>query len=162
MKWFVTWFYTGCIPGAPGTWGSLATLPLAYLLHWQGGFVALCLATCFLYVTGHWATHIYLQDQTDTDPSEVVIDEVVGQLIALWPLSLGLGLAGVAPHVVPWPGWVAAFILFRIFDIFKPWPIRKFEALGGAAGVMLDDVVAGIIAAILIIMSATLAHGWLL
>lgn len=80
-----------------------------------------------------------------------MIDEVVGQWIALWPLSAGLWAAGAAPQVFPWPGWVAAFVFFRFFDIVKLGP----------TGVMLDDVVGGAMAAALVSAAAALAHGWL-
>jgi phosphatidylglycerophosphatase A len=155
-KWFVTWFYTGCIAGAPGTWGALGTLPLAYVLHWQFGHLSLLYAALILYLLGTWATHQYLRQTSSKDPSEVVIDEVVGQLIALWPVSFILTLSETAPHIVYWPTWVAAFALFRFFDILKPWPIRKFEQIKGAHGVMIDDVIAGLFAAIVLSLSTLL------
>lgn len=159
-----TVFGVGLIPAAPGTWGSLAALPLGWLLHWAGGFWLLAPVTVALFALGWWATANYAEP--GTDPAEVVIDEVVGQLIALWPLSYGMGLAAarnpaVDPSAFPWPGWVTAFLLFRFFDIVKPPPVSWADNMKGTAGVMLDDVVAGVIAALLVMLAAGVAHGWL-
>ena len=76
-------------------------------------------------------------------PSHIVIDEVVGQWIALMPLSAGLWFAGAPPQLFPWPGWVVGFLLFRLFDIWKPGPVGWADRRKGPTGVMLDDVVAG-------------------
>ncbi|MEM9147056.1 MAG: phosphatidylglycerophosphatase A [Pseudomonadota bacterium] len=154
-----TGFGLGLLPKAPGTWASAATLPLVWALHWLGGFWLVLPATLLVLWAGFWATAQVLENQ-DADPPEVVIDEIAGQMIALWPLSLGLTLAGNAPHIFPWPGWVGAFVLFRLFDIFKPPPVDWAERLGGPVGVMLDDVVAGAIAALLALLAAGVAHGW--
>ena len=118
----VTFFGVGRIPFAPGTWGSLATLPFAWVIHYLAGGVGIVIVTLALIVIGYLATKTYLDGAQD-DPKEVVIDEVVGQLIALWPLSIGLTMIGAEPHIFPWPGWVGAFVLFRFFDILKPPPI---------------------------------------
>lgn len=152
----------GLFPKAPGTVGSLAALPLAYLLHWVGGFPLLALATVAAFFKGWWATaHYTAQPGASEDPSEVVIDEVVGQWIALWPLSFGLWHAGVAAHVFPWPGWIAAFVFFRLFDIWKPGPVGWADRRGDPLGVMLDDVIAGLLAAVVVALGAALSHGLL-
>jgi phosphatidylglycerophosphatase A len=111
---------------------------------------------------GVTATRLYTGGDDRADPPEVVIDEVVGMLIALWPLSLGLWWQGVPGDVFPWPGWVLGFIAFRFFDIVKPPPVRQAERLPGAWGVMLDDVVAGLLAAVLAAAAAIVAHGVLM
>ena len=98
----------------------------------------------------------------DPDPGEIVVDEVVGQWIALFPLSAGLWLAGAAPQVFPWPGWVGAFVMFRLFDIWKPWPVSWADGLHGATGIMLDDILAGLMAAVVVALAAALAHGVLM
>ena len=77
------------------------------------------------------------------------------------PLSAGLWFAGAPPQLFPWPGWVSAFLLFRLFDIWKPGPVGWADRRPGPTGVMLDDVVAGLIAAALVTLLAALAHGWL-
>ncbi len=157
-----TFCYVGLIRPAPGTWGSLAALPLAWLLHWVGGFPLLLVASVAVFALGYWATKVETAAGGDPDPSEIVIDEVVGQWIALFPLSAGLWFAGAAPHVFPWPGWVGGFLLFRLFDIWKPWPVSWADGLHGPMGVMLDDVLAGIMAAICVAAAAAFAHGVLM
>lgn len=149
----------GKLPGAPGTYGSLAALPLGYLLHGLGGFTLLALATIFVTVVGWWATRLEEKRTSKHDAGEIVIDEVVGQWIALWPVSYGLGQAGVDPWVFPWPGWVGAFVLFRLFDIWKPGPVGWADRQEGAIGVMLDDVFAGVLAALGVALAAFIAHG---
>ena len=153
-------FGLGRLP-APGTFGSLAALPLAWVTHALGGIVALIVLTIAIWVLGYWASFEFLErsDQHDLDPPEVVIDEVVGQLIALWPLSWGLTVAGTDPWVFPWPGWIGGFLLFRFFDIVKPWPISLANK-PGAFMLMIDDVVAGLIAGAVMLLGAAVAHGW--
>ncbi len=153
--------YIGLLRPGPGTWGSLAALPMAWILHWIGGFPLLAIATVAVFAIGFWAVRIETAGRADADPGEIVIDEVAGQWVALFPLSAGLWMAGAAPHVFPWPGWVAGFVLFRVFDIWKPWPVSWADGLHGPLGVMLDDVLAGIIAAAIVTLLAAVAHGWL-
>ncbi len=153
-----TFFYVGRAPKAPGTFGSLAALPLAYLLHRFTGFPIFAAVTVLVFVIGWWATSVHTSGQDDHDPGEVVIDEVVGQWIALWPLSFGLWHAGVDPAIWPYPGWIAGFVFFRLFDIWKPWPISWADNKETAFGVMLDDVLAGIMAAICVALLAVYAH----
>lgn len=157
--WVATVGGAGLLPWAPGTWGSLVALPLGYLAHWGAGFAGLFALTLASTVLGYIATRAYLGDRLD-DPKEVVIDEVAGQLIALWPLSFMLEWQGHPPHLFPWPGWVGAFVLFRFFDILKPPPIRWLDR-PGAWGVMVDDVAAGAVAAGLLFLGAALSHGWI-
>ena len=129
-----TGFYSGYLPKAPGTWGSLVGLLLFLLLqnlslHFYIAFVA------GLFIVGSFAAGETEKILDTRDPGIVVIDEIVGMLIALTaipltPLNLLLG-----------------FILFRIFDIVKPFPIRLIDQrFHGGLGIMLDDVVAGIYA----------------
>ena len=112
---------------------------------------------------GHYDTLVisgtYTAGGQNPDPSEVVIDELVGQWIALWPLSLGLNHAGVDPWLFPWPGWLGAFLAFRLFDIWKPGPIGWADRQPGATGVMLDDLIAGVAAAVTVAVAAFIAHG---
>ncbi len=154
-----TAFGIGRLPGAPGTWGSAAAIPVAWVLHGLAGFPGLALATLAAFAVGWWATARATAGSADKDPSEIVIDEVVGQWIALWPLSAGLWHAGADPWVFPWPGWVGAFLMFRLFDIWKPGPVGWADRRHGPLGVMLDDVVAGILAAIVVATAAGVAHG---
>lgn len=151
-------FGIGRLKPAPGTWGSLAALPLAYALHLLGGPVLFLIAIIAVFLLGWWATLEVTRGQEDHDPSEVVIDEVVGQWIALVPLSLGASLSGAQIHAL-WPGWIAAFILFRLFDIWKPGPVGLADRRKDALGVMLDDVIAGWLAAMCVLVLAVFAHG---
>ena len=160
-RFIATFGFVGLMPFAAGTWGSLAALPTGYLLHRLGGFPLLAVATAIAYALGYWATRVETFESHDLDPSHIVIDEVVGQWIALMPLSAGLWFAGAPPHVFPWPGWVFGFLLFRLFDIWKPGPVGWADRRKGPTGVMLDDVVAGLLAALIVTLLAGVAHGWL-
>jgi phosphatidylglycerophosphatase A len=160
-----TWLYTGKSPKAPGTVGSLATLPLAYLLHLAGGAYLYVVGIALAFFVGLWATRVELERRAAAgeeahDPGDIVIDEVAGQLIAIAPLSIALTMMDTPAHVFPWPGWVGGFVMFRFFDILKPPPVSWAERLPGAMGVMLDDVVAGVLAALVMLAAAAVAHGW--
>jgi phosphatidylglycerophosphatase A len=157
MRAIGTFFFVGYLRPAPGTWGSLAALPVAYGIHQIGGFWFLLNMTVFAFISGLVATQKMTAGQDNADPSEIVIDEVVGQWIALFPVSLGAMRAGVEITAL-WPGWVAAFVLFRLFDIWKPWLVGRADRRGDAMGVMLDDVIAGVFAAIGVAALAALAH----
>lgn len=156
-----TVFGVGLLPKAPGTWGSLAALPAAYLLHFFGGFPLLALATLVVFALGWWATARETAGKDDHDPSEIVVDEVVGQWLALWGLSAGLWFAGQPAHVFPYPGVISGFLLFRILDISKLWPISIFDRMKTPLGVMLDDVVAGLMVSATVLLGAAVAHGWI-
>ena len=118
---------------APGTWGSLVALCFGYGIL-SAGWYWLAFATLVCILLGIWAASIYETHSGKKDASEVIIDEVAGQ----WSVLL------VAPLTLE--GFIAAFILFRLFDITKPFPIRKAEAIPGGLGVMADDIVAGFFA----------------
>lgn len=148
----------GHLRPASGTWGSAAALPLGWVLATLGGAPLLAMGTVAAYLGGIWATGVVTRDMVEKDPSIVVIDEVVGQWIALLPVVIGAAHAG-APLLALWPGWVAAFLLFRLFDIWKPWPVRVFDRMKSPTGVMTDDVVAGIYAALGVMVAAGVAHG---
>ncbi len=153
-----TFFYVGHLRPAPGTWGSLAALPVALALMILGGPVLLIVATFCAFGVGWWATAVETRGKTDHDPSEIVIDEVAGQWIALWPVAIGAAQAG-APVTALWPGILAAFVLFRLFDITKPGPVGWADRRGDALGVMLDDVIAGVFAALGVGLLGYLWHG---
>ncbi|SPF80417.1 phosphatidylglycerophosphatase A family protein [Pseudoprimorskyibacter insulae] len=156
-----TFFRVGHMRPAPGTWGSLAALPFAWALHMAGGFPLLAIATVLVFGLGWWATAEETRDTEDHDPSEIVIDEVVGQWIAIWPVSFGAAMMGVDVLRL-YPGWIAGFVLFRLFDIWKPWLVGWADRRGDALGVMLDDVIAGVFAAVVSIILAGLSHGLLM
>jgi len=132
-----TWFGSGYLPKAPGTWGSLAALPFAAVIMWYAGTFALIACAVALVPVGVWAATRYAARTGTTDAGPVVIDEVVGQWLTLAPLV-----------VVDWFLFLVGFILFRAFDVLKPWPIGWIDRnVKGGLGVMLDDVVAGFFAA---------------
>lgn len=133
-----TWFGCGLMRPAPGTWGSLGALPFGMIFLVLGGSTLLGLAAIILFPLGILATKAVLAGSGgDSDPQIVVVDEVVGQWIALIPAAL-------SPVSV-----LLAFALFRAFDALKPWPVSYFDRkVPGAWGVMLDDVAAGILAAL--------------
>lgn len=136
----VTWFGTGFLPKAPGTWGSLAALPLAWVVTERFGPIATAALGLALAVIGVFAANAYLRHRRAKDPPEIVIDEVAAQLIAVAPAGLDPLAFGLA------------FVLFRILDIMKPWPIRALERLEGGLGVMADDIAAGLCTAALVIL----------
>jgi phosphatidylglycerophosphatase A len=124
-----TWFGSGLLPIAPGTWGSLAALPPALLIVWLGGPWALLAASVVLFPVGTWASAKYAGRRQD--PGEVVVDEVVAQWLVILPCALD-------PRLYP-----LAFLAFRVADIFKPWPASWADKrIKGGLGIMLDDVVA--------------------
>ncbi len=132
-----TFFGSGKFPFASGTAGSIAALPVIWLIHTSLGPSAVVAFAVILFFIGIWASNIYIEVSGDKDPGPVVIDEVVGQAIAISFLPIGLVEYGVA------------FLLFRIFDITKIWPANWAEQrLPGGLGVMLDDVVAGLYAGV--------------
>ncbi|MBM1631988.1 phosphatidylglycerophosphatase A [Sulfitobacter mediterraneus] len=153
-----TFMGVGYIRPAPGTWGSLAALPYGWLLHVIGGLPLLLIGIAVGFLKGWWATAQMTKGSDDHDPSEIVVDEVIGQWIALIPLSYAAGSLGIS-ILNMWPGWIAAFALFRLFDITKPWIIGWADRRGDALGVMLDDVIAGVFAAIGVMVLAALFHG---
>lgn len=147
----------GYLRPAPGTWGSLAALPLFYGLHLLGGIVATVIGVIAVGAVGYWSTKQMTQGSDNHDPSEIVIDEVLGQWIALLPVSYGAVFAG-ADILALWPGWVVGFAAFRLFDIWKPWLVGRADRRNDAVGVMLDDAFAGVFAAIVVFIAAALYH----
>jgi len=136
----------GYIPFAPGTWGSLGTV----LLLWFLPPVPLLISVGFIVlisVAGAAAAYSIEKEDGLEDPGWIVIDEVAGQWIA------------VLFAVRTLPAFAAAFILFRLFDISKPWIIDRSQRLGMGWGVMMDDILAGLLAGILVLVFQY--AGWL-
>lgn len=148
-----TVFGVGYAPKASGTFGSLAALPIVWLLYYYhaDAYTMLALAL-IIFFAGVWATHKIIANQKDKDPSIVVVDEVIGQMISfalVWP-HLGAPFA--------WALYLGGFALFRLFDIYKMGPVKFFDCkVHNAWGVMLDDVFAGIIAAAVLYLGLTAA-----
>ncbi len=146
----------GLLRPAPGTWGSLVGLALGVVLHMLGGALLLVLATLAVTALGYWAVNVEVGASED-DPSEIVIDEVAGQWVALWPVSVGASLTMV-DILSLYPGLITAFLAFRFFDILKPGPVGWADQQHGAFGIMADDVIAGWLAAMIVALFAVLAH----
>ncbi|GHU02187.1 hypothetical protein FACS1894186_6390 [Alphaproteobacteria bacterium] len=138
-----TWFYVGRAPLLPGTCGSLAAFPLIWLIKWAGGGTVSILAGAAIITAVGWlATRQVLKTAPSSDPGWVVVDEVAGQMIA--------ACTGA---------WLAAFVLFRAFDMLKPWPVGWLDRkVKGATGVMADDVAAGAMALAVLIAARLLAN----
>ena len=154
--WFAVLIATGLgagfIPFGPGTWGSIVGLLIAYELIKFFGSDAILLQNFLIAAgvisaaLGLWASHRAEKIFDRKDASQIVIDEVCGQIISfvfIAPYMTSLGQS--------WRWWmVVGFALFRAFDIFKPYPINRLQDLSGGFGVMMDDVLAGIYAAVLL------------
>ena len=151
------WFGAGLLRPAPGTWGSLVAVLLAWGLDRYLGFPVLVALTAVVTGLGFWAVGVELQGRPGADPGEVVIDEVAGQWIAFLIPAAAFWAQGWEGWL-PWPAPLAAFLFFRLFDIWKPWVIGRADARGDAAGVMLDDLWAGLFAGIASIVAAVLYH----
>jgi phosphatidylglycerophosphatase A len=138
-----TWFGCGYWPVGPGTAGSLAALAIAYFLAARSGwqpwyFGALAVA---LTPIGIWAASVTAREIKAKDPSIVVVDEVLGQWITL-----------VGALALNWKSWLAALFLFRLFDIWKPPPVRNLEALPAGTGIVADDLMAGVYGALVLFL----------
>src|SRR5260370_15080370 len=141
-----TWLGCGYSPVAPGTAGTAAALAIAILLARFAGwkpwyFVVLAVVAL---APAIWAADVTARILGKKDPGQVVVDEVVGEWITL---------AGATS--LNWKSYLGAFVLFRLFDIWKPPPVRQLEALPGGAGIVADDVMAGVYAALVLFLA-----GW--
>lgn len=152
------WFGAGLLRPAPGTWASAIAVALGLLLHRLGSFPLLATATALVTLAGFWAVPRYTAGMADPDRSEIVIDEVAGQWLALCFPSFGFWMMGLPADNFPYPGWVAAFVFFRLFDIWKPWLVGRADRDGGVAGVMKDDLWAGLFAGIATVIAAGAFH----
>ena len=136
---FLSWFYTGKFPKAPGTMGSLATLPLIYLLHYlQFNIYSLMLLIAVLIGVSIALTENVQRKFHLHDPQWIVIDEVIGMLIT-WSFVM----------TIDFPVLFLVFSVFRMFDIIKIWPASYFDRLHHGAGTILDDVISGLYAGII-------------
>ncbi len=131
--WIATWFGCGYAPKGPGTAGAAGAIVCALLAP---SYIPWMIAVMFL--PSIWAANVYASARGGKDPQEVVVDEVIGQWIAL---------AG-ATHLSSATPWILAFGLFRLFDIYKPPPVRQLETLPGGVGIVMDDVMAGVYGAV--------------
>jgi phosphatidylglycerophosphatase A len=163
----------GYLPLAPGTWGSLVGIGFYVLVRgaalkfffaiakppihdlgsiYYGVIAVELIAVCLLILVGTWAASRTEKLSAKKDPGKVVVDEVAGQFIALLPVPFMFEQA--------WWSIILAFILFRFFDIVKPYPARRLESLESGLGIMADDIVAGIYAAVVVAAAVTISW-WL-
>ena len=131
--WVATGFGIGRAPVAPGTFGTLLGVPVYLLLQPLSTYVYVA-AVSLLFVLGAWVSHSAEQQLGRHDHPAIVCDEVVGYLITMWQAPFGLWWA------------VTGFVLFRLVDIAKPYPVSQMERLPGGIGVMADDALAGVYA----------------
>jgi phosphatidylglycerophosphatase A len=134
-----TWFGCGLNPIGPGTTGTLGALPLYFLVRSIGGNTLVLITAILITFIGVWASNIVVRETKEKDPQRIVIDEVAGVLIAL---------AAAPPTIL---GVITAVVLFRIFDMTKPFPARRLEHLKEGWGVVMDDVAAGLWAAAIVL-----------
>jgi phosphatidylglycerophosphatase A len=135
-----TWFGIGLLPVAPGSWASLAALPFAWAIRSLFGFVGLAAASAVAFFVGWWASGIVAKATAVEDPGAVVIDEIAGQ----WLVLLAAPLDPLA--------YALAFLLFRLFDTWKPWPARWADRrVKGGLGIVLDDLLAAVYALLVLL-----------
>ena len=133
-----TGFGVGLIPKAPGTMGTVMAIPFYYVMQY-GSVVVYLTVTMATFVAGIWICQITADWLKQTDPPAVVWDEMVGYLVTMTAAPTG------------WYWMLTGFVLFRFFDIIKPWPINWADKrFHGGFGIMLDDLIAGIAAAFLL------------
>lgn len=132
-------FGAGLAAKAPGTWGTLVALPFFFLTHYLGGQIAVLLAAAIFFVAGIWAAGVTGRALGVSDHGGIVVDEIAAFLLVLAFVPAPVNILGIA----------IAFLLFRLFDIVKPWPVNVADRLiKGGFGVMFDDVLAAIYAII--------------
>mgnify|MGYP001457858497 FL=1 len=137
-EWIATCFKVGYLPLAPGTWGSVFAILLWWVLLKDLNTYIFGIVIIIFLLIGIVVSNIIIDQSGDHDPSHIIIDELVGQWLALFLLPEGFFNIAIS------------FILFRFFDIIKPWPIRLIEKLPKGLGVMSDDLTAGLITLVLI------------
>jgi phosphatidylglycerophosphatase A len=141
-------FGSGLAPKAPGTFGTIAAIPLVCLLAYSTTLTGYVLVTLLASLIGIWLCGKTAHDMMVHDDSSIVWDEIAGLLITMIAVPLN------------WQTLLLGFVLFRILDILKPWPISYLDArVHGGFGIMIDDILAGVFA--LILMHITLYFGWL-
>ncbi len=154
-KLIATLFGLGQFPVAPGTVGSAAAVITAVVASYSGvGLKHVAPAVVLMCIFGWMAVSAALQEFESSDPSAIIIDEFVGQWIALLPLYHYAARHGDDDNTLCFPGVALAFILFRVLDIYKPSLIGKADALPGATGIIFDDILAGVATAIVVIALA--------
>ena len=142
--------YLGYVPVAPGTFGSAAGLVVLAAVRWSGSPALEVTVIILLFAVGVWSANAAERHFGGVDPAPVILDEVVGMLITLAFLPVNI------------TGAIVGFLLFRLFDVVKPWPANRLEALHGGLGVMADDAMAGVYGNVAMrLLVVALPAGWL-
>jgi phosphatidylglycerophosphatase A len=142
--------YLGYVPVAPGTFGSAAGLVVFAAVRWSGSPALELAVIILLFAVGVWSADAAERHFGGVDPAPVILDEVVGMLVTLAFLPVNI------------TGAVVGFLLFRLFDVVKPWPANRLEALHGGLGVMADDAMAGVYGNVALrLLVVALPAGWL-
>jgi len=142
--------YLGYVPVAPGTFGSAAGLVVFAAVRWSGSPALELAVIILLFAVGVWSANAAERHFGGVDPAPVILDEVVGMLITLAFLPVTI------------TGAIVGFLLFRLFDVVKPWPANRLEALHGGLGVMADDAMAGVYGNVAMrLLVVALPAGWL-
>ena len=142
--------YLGYVPVAPGTFGSAAGLVVFAAVRWSGSPALELAVIILLFAVGVWSANAAERHFGGVDPAPVILDEVVGMLITLAFLPVNI------------TGAVVGFLLFRLFDVVKPWPANRLEAVRGGLGVMADDAMAGVYGNVAMrLLVVALPAGWL-
>jgi len=142
--------YLGYVPVAPGTFGSAAGLVVFAAVRWSGSPALELAVIILLFAVGVWSANAAERHFGGVDPAPVILDEVVGMLITLAFLPVNV------------TGAVVGFLLFRLFDVVKPWPANRLEAVHGGLGVMADDAMAGVYGNVAMrLLVVVLPAGWL-
>jgi phosphatidylglycerophosphatase A len=142
--------YLGYVPVAPGTFGSAAGLVVLAAVRWSGSPALELAVIILLFAVGVWSANAAEGHFGGVDPAPVILDEVVGMLITLAFLPVNI------------TGAIVGFLLFRLFDVVKPWPANRLEALHGGLGVMADDAMAGVYGNVAMrLLVVALPAGWL-
>jgi phosphatidylglycerophosphatase A len=142
--------YLGYVPVAPGTFGSAAGLAVFAAVRWSGSPALELAVIILLFTVGVWSASAAEKHFGGVDPAPVILDEVVGMLITLAFIPVSI------------TGAIVGFLLFRLFDVVKPWPANRLEGLHGGLGVMADDAMAGVYGNVAMrLLVVVLPAGWL-
>ena len=144
-----TLFGIGRLPIAPGTWGSLATLPVVFLIGWSAGIYAITVLIIFSCILSLWCASA-AEEKFGKDPSQFILDELAGQSVVFLLTDFS------APPLQIITVLLSGFILFRVFDIMKPLGINALQKLPGKFGILADDILAGIYALVILELGTTL------
>ena len=147
MKDLSTLYFVGKISPIPGTLGSLIGMVVGIFLLYYSSLLIFLSILILLFIISYFSISSYTIDPKSSghDPAEVIIDEFLGQLISMIPIfTLAQGIKSLLVY------GLISFVLFRFFDIIKPWPISYFDNMKNPLGVILDDIAAGIISALIL------------